>query len=59
MKKTIRGKKYEFIEGDCEDCVFQMHPGCGSPLELDECVNLDESKVWKEVKDDQNTSENI
>lgn len=50
MKKVINGKEYEFIEGDCEDCVFQLHPGCGSPIELDECIYLNDKNIWKEVK---------
>ena len=52
MKKVINGKEYEFIEGDCENCSFQLHPGCGAPLELDECILLDDKNIWKEVKDD-------
>lgn len=53
MKKTINGKEYEFIEVDCEDCAFQLHPGCGEPeTNCDEFDSEAISYCWKEVKDD-------
>lgn len=54
MRKTINGKIYEFIEGDCENCAFQLHPGCAAQLDLDECVYENDKNIWKEVTDDRN-----
>lgn len=49
MKKIINGKEYDFIEGDCENCAFQLNPGCSAPIDLDECVFENDKNVWKEV----------
>lgn len=54
IKKEINGKTYELVEGMCKDCAFVMYAH-GCKLGDNECcLDENQNKHWKEVKDEQN-----
>lgn len=55
MIRKINDKEYELIIGECEQCVFKLHPiGCCSPMGFeDDCMKDEANKIWKEVSDEQ------
>lgn len=54
IKKEINGKTYELVKGMCKDCAFVMYAH-GCKLGDNECcLDENQNKHWKEVKDEQN-----